>query len=129
MTQNRVDIDKDTTCRYLEQVKDAIKHFFTIVAAILAFSITLSSGQIPAISKILMVTSWMCLIIALIQAALAINTIFIAFSNIWELDFACPHKDDIMNLITIVNNKCYWCIKLFVIGMISLAAATAFRFL
>ena len=124
-----VDMNKSNIYKYLELVKDALKHFFIIVAAILSFSITLDPGQLPLISKILMILGWSCLIMALVLATFAFNTLFVTFSNILELDSACPCKDNVENLVTKLDNNCYWCINLFVIGIISLGIAAVFKFL
>lgn len=126
------DINQEAFSKYFEHVKDALKHFFTIVASILAFSITLigTSNEInkmPDISKELLVVGWFSLIIALVVAALAINDLFLAYENVFGLNY-CGLAVDVKQLMSKVSQMCSFCIGLFILGIVVLGVAVITRF-
>jgi hypothetical protein len=124
-------IDQEAFSKYFEHVKDVLKHFFTIVASILAFSITLIGtsyeiDKMPEISKGALIFGWLCLIVALSIAAIAMDNLFIAYENIF-VNY-CGLVVDVGSLMKKVSRMCSICIALFIIGTISLGFAVTVRF-
>lgn len=126
-------IDQEAFTKYFEHLKDLLKHYSTIVAVILALSITLSvnlggATKMPAFSKIFLVAGWLAFTVGLVLAANAIHELFIVYERVFGFDFYGRIVDDVEKSMAKISIIGSWCVSLFILGIIALGAAAVFGF-